>query len=148
MAGIGVIETSKGTVKLKFFPDVAPGHVENFTKLAKEGFYDGLTFHRVIPGFMIQGGCPHTKSDDRSLHGTGDAGYKFKAEFNDIPHKRGRSREERAGRRREKRAQRDKPHGGHGEFKPPRSGPPSFAAGTVRIPAATSHRPQRFRDHP
>ncbi|MDP6115895.1 MAG: peptidylprolyl isomerase [Planctomycetota bacterium] len=89
MADIGVIETSKGTIKVKFFPDVAPGHVENFTKLANEGFYDGLTFHRVIPGFMIQGGCPHTKTDDRSRHGTGDAGYKIKAEFSDIPHKRG-----------------------------------------------------------
>ena len=89
MAEIGVIETSKGTIRLKFFPDVAPRHVENFTKLAKEGFYDGLTFHRVLPEFMIQGGCPHTKSDDRSRHGTGDAGYKIKAEFNDIPHKRG-----------------------------------------------------------
>jgi len=78
-----------GEIVLKFFPDVAPGHVENFTKLAKDGFYNGTTFHRVIPGFMIQGGDPNSKSPDRSTHGMGGPGYKIKAEFNSKPHKRG-----------------------------------------------------------
>jgi peptidyl-prolyl cis-trans isomerase B (cyclophilin B) len=67
---------------LKFFPDVAPGHVKNFLDLAKSGFYDKTTFHRVIPGFMIQGGDP-------SGNGTGGPGYTIKAEFNEKPHKRG-----------------------------------------------------------
>ena len=70
-------------------PDKAPGHVKNFKDLAKKGFYDGTIFHRVIPGFMIQGGDPNTKSDDRSTHGMGGPGYSIKAEFNDTPHKRG-----------------------------------------------------------
>lgn len=78
-----------GDIVLKFFPDVAPGHVKNFTKLAKEGFYNGTTFHRVIPGFMIQGGDPNSKNADRSSHGLGGPGYKIKAEFNSTPHKRG-----------------------------------------------------------
>lgn len=88
---VAVIETRLGTIVFKFFPTVAPKHVENFIKLAKEGFYDGTTFHRVIPGFMIQGGCPFTKSDPdkRELHGTGGPGYTLKAEFNDLQHKRG-----------------------------------------------------------
>ncbi|WP_372367756.1 peptidylprolyl isomerase [Candidatus Uabimicrobium sp. HlEnr_7] len=84
-----IIETKFGEIHLEFLPDVAPGHVENFTKLAKEGFYDGCTFHRVIPGFMVQGGDPNSKSDDRSKHGTGGPGYNIKAEFNSTPHKRG-----------------------------------------------------------
>lgn len=84
-----VIETYLGTIKFKFFPEKAPGHVENFKKLAKSGFYDGTTFHRVIPHFMIQGGDPNSKSDDRSTHGMGGPGYTIKAEFNDISHKRG-----------------------------------------------------------
>ena len=84
-----VIETSMGTIKIKFFPDKAPGHVENFKKLAKSGFYDGTTFHRVIPGFMIQGGDPNSKDDDRSNDGMGGPNYKIKAEFNDTHHKRG-----------------------------------------------------------
>ena len=78
-----------GTIVLRFFPDVAPGHVNNFVKLSKEGFYDGTTFHRVIPGFMIQGGDPNSKNSDRSSHGMGGPGYKVKAEFNSKPHKRG-----------------------------------------------------------
>ncbi|MGH7206233.1 MAG: peptidylprolyl isomerase [Nitrospiraceae bacterium] len=78
-----------GEVVLKFFPDVAPNHVKNFLKLAKEKFYDGTTFHRVIPGFMIQGGDPNSKSPDRSSHGMGGPGYQVKAEFNSKPHKRG-----------------------------------------------------------
>lgn len=78
-----------GDIVLKFLSDVAPGHVTNFIKLSKEGFYDGTTFHRVIPGFMIQGGDPNSKSPDRSSHGMGGPGYKVKAEFNSTPHKRG-----------------------------------------------------------
>ncbi len=84
-----VIETSLGNIELKFFPDVAPIHVNNFLDLAKKGFYDGTTFHRVIPGFMIQGGDPNSKDADRSRHGMGSPGYTIKAEFNDKPHKRG-----------------------------------------------------------
>jgi len=79
---IGVIETEFGKIKIEFLEDKAPNTAENFKKLAKKGFYDGLTFHRIYKGFMIQGGCP--KGD-----GTGDPGYKIKAEFNDTPHKRG-----------------------------------------------------------
>jgi len=84
-----IIETKLGNIELKFFPDVAPIHVNNFIELAKKGFYDTTTFHRVIPGFMIQGGDPNTKSPDRSKHGMGDPGYKVKAEFNAKQHKRG-----------------------------------------------------------
>jgi len=78
-----------GEIVLKFFPDVAPNHVKNFIKLAQEKFYDGTTFHRVIPGFMIQGGDPNSKSLDRSSHGMGGPGHRVKAEFNSKPHKRG-----------------------------------------------------------
>lgn len=84
-----VIETKFGKIELKFFPDVAPNHVNNFIELAKKGFYDGTTFHRVIPGFMIQGGDPNSKDPDKSRHGTGGPGYTVKAEFNSKPHKRG-----------------------------------------------------------
>jgi peptidyl-prolyl cis-trans isomerase B (cyclophilin B) len=84
-----VIETKFGNIELKFFPDVAPTHVKNFIDLAKKGFYDGTTFHRVIPGFMIQGGDPNSKDPDRSRHGLGGPGYTIKAEFSDKPHKRG-----------------------------------------------------------
>jgi peptidyl-prolyl cis-trans isomerase B (cyclophilin B) len=92
-----VIETKLGNIELKFFPDVAPNHVNNFIELAKKGFYDGTTFHRVIPGFMIQGGDPNSKNPDRSKHGQGDPGYKVKAEFNDKPHKKGTLSMARAG---------------------------------------------------
>jgi len=78
-----------GDIVLKFFHDVAPGHVKNFIKLATEGLYNGTTFHRVIPGFMIQGGDPNSKSADRASHGMGGPGHKIKAEFNSKPHKRG-----------------------------------------------------------
>jgi len=78
-----------GEIVLRFFPDVAPNHVKNFIKLAQEKFYDGTTFHRVIPGFMIQGGDPNSKSQDRSSHGMGGPGHRVKAEFNSKPHKRG-----------------------------------------------------------
>ena len=85
--------TSKGAavgdMVIRFFPDVAPGHVANFVKLSKDGFYNGTTFHRVIPGFMIQGGDPNSKNPDRSMHGMGGPGHKVKAEFNSKPHKRG-----------------------------------------------------------
>jgi peptidyl-prolyl cis-trans isomerase B (cyclophilin B) len=84
-----VIETKFGNIELKFFPEVAPGHVNNFVELAKKGFYDGTIFHRVIPGFMVQGGDPNSKNPDRSMHGMGGPGYTIKAEFNDKPHKRG-----------------------------------------------------------
>jgi len=86
---IAVIETKFGKIEIQFFEDKAPGHVKNFKDLATKGFYDGTIFHRVIPGFMIQGGDPNTKSDDRSNHGMGGPGYSIKAEFNDTPHKRG-----------------------------------------------------------
>lgn len=86
---IAVMETSVGVMVLRFFPDVAPGHVENFKKLARQGFYDGTRFHRVIAGFMIQGGDPNSKSDDVSSWGTGDPGYRIKAEFNNKPHVKG-----------------------------------------------------------
>ena len=76
------IHTSMGDIELELFAEDAPKTVENFTKLAGDGFYDGLVFHRVIPDFMIQGGCP--RGD-----GTGDAGYKFEDEFNDHPIVRG-----------------------------------------------------------
>ncbi len=91
-----ILKTKFGDIHIKFYPDVAPRHVENFIKLAKSGFYNGTIFHRVIPGFMIQGGDPNTKS---SLHKDtyGQGGPKdekgnpvlLKAEFNDTPHKRG-----------------------------------------------------------
>jgi len=84
-----VIETKFGNIEVKFFPDIAPNHVNNFIELAKKGFYDGTTFHRVIPGFMIQGGDPNSKSPDKSQHGMGGPGYTVKAEFNSKPHKRG-----------------------------------------------------------
>ncbi len=85
-----VIETKWGSMEIRFFPDKAPKHVENFIKLAKSGLYDKTIFHRVIPGFMIQGGDPNTKDEkDKSKYGMGDPGYKIKAEFNDRPHVRG-----------------------------------------------------------
>jgi peptidyl-prolyl cis-trans isomerase B (cyclophilin B) len=86
-----VLQTRLGEIEIEFFPDKAPGHVKNFIDLARKGFYDGTTFHRVIPGFMIQGGDPNTRDPKRSRseHGFGDPGYKIKAEFNDTSHKRG-----------------------------------------------------------
>ena len=84
-----VIETKFGNIELRFFPDDAPKHVDNFLTLARTGFYDGTIFHRVIPGFMIQGGDPLTKGTDKSLYGTGGPDYKIPSEFNKRPHKRG-----------------------------------------------------------
>ena len=86
---IAVVETSFGSIEFEFLEDQAPGHVKNFKDLANEGFYNGTIFHRVIPGFMIQGGDPNTKSDDRSAHGMGGPGHTIKAEFNDESHIRG-----------------------------------------------------------
>jgi peptidyl-prolyl cis-trans isomerase B (cyclophilin B) len=83
LAGVtAVIETSVGPMELEFLPAKAPGHVGNFVELAEKGFYDGTVFHRTIPGFMIQGGCPQGT-------GTGGPGYTIAAEFNDTPHVRG-----------------------------------------------------------
>ncbi|PYQ12979.1 MAG: peptidylprolyl isomerase [Acidobacteria bacterium] len=86
-----VVETRFGEMEIELLPDKAPGHVKNFVDLAGKGFYDGTTFHRVIPGFMIQGGDPNTKDRNasRDRHGTGGPGYTIKAEFNDVAHKRG-----------------------------------------------------------
>jgi len=84
-----VIETVHGMIKLELFEDKAPGHVKNLKDLASKGFYDGTTFHRIIPGFMIQGGDPNSKSDDRSSHGSGGPGHTIDAEFNDTKHVRG-----------------------------------------------------------
>lgn len=87
---VAVITTTEGTMVLEFWPDVAPKHVENFKKLAKEGFYDGTCFHRVIKGFMIQGGDPLTKDESKqAMWGTGGPGHKVNAEFNDKAHVRG-----------------------------------------------------------
>jgi len=94
---VAVIKTSLGDMVVEFWPEVAPKTVENFKTLARKGFYDGTAFHRIIKGFMIQGGDPNTKdpanenADPRSgkAYGTGDPGYKIKAEFNDRPHVRG-----------------------------------------------------------
>jgi len=84
-----IIETKYGNMEIKFFPEAAPNHVENFIKLAKAGIYDGTIFHRVIPGFMIQGGDPNTKGYNTASYGMGGPGYTIKAEFNSISHKRG-----------------------------------------------------------
>jgi len=86
---IQVEEESWGEVQLKFFPDLAPNHVNNLVTLASNNFYNGTTFHRVIPGFMIQGGDPNSKDADRSRHGTGGPGHQVNAEFNKRPHTRG-----------------------------------------------------------
>ena len=86
---MAVIKTKFGDIKLKFFPDVAPNHVNNFIELSKKGFYNGTVFHRVIPDFMIQGGDPNSKDHDKARHGTGGPGHTVKAEFSNKPHKRG-----------------------------------------------------------
>ncbi|HKP02484.1 MAG TPA: peptidylprolyl isomerase [Chthoniobacterales bacterium] len=87
---VAVFKTSEGELVAEFWPDVAPKTVENFKKLAKSGFYDGTAFHRIIKGFMAQGGDPLTKDASKeSMWGTGDPGYKIKAEFNAKKHERG-----------------------------------------------------------
>ena len=83
------IETNFGKISFKLLPDLAPETVRNFEKLAKDGFYDGTLFHRVIPGFMIQGGDPNTKTDNKNSWGMGGPGYNVKAEFNSRSHLRG-----------------------------------------------------------
>ena len=87
---VAIIKTVHGEMVLEFWTDVAPKTVENFTALAKKGFYDGTVFHRILKGFMIQGGDPLSK-DAKQEHrwGTGDPGYKVKAEFNERSHVRG-----------------------------------------------------------
>jgi peptidyl-prolyl cis-trans isomerase B (cyclophilin B) len=84
-----IIKTSFGNIKLNLVPDIAPETVRNFSQLAKSGFYDGTLFHRIIPGFMIQGGDPNTKNPDKSTWGQGGPGYNLKAEFNSRSHLRG-----------------------------------------------------------
>jgi peptidyl-prolyl cis-trans isomerase B (cyclophilin B) len=84
-----IIHTNLGDITLQFFPELAPNHVDNFLDLAAKGFYDGTIFHRVVPNFVIQGGDPNSRSDDKSRHGMGGPGYRLKAEFNKQPHKRG-----------------------------------------------------------
>ncbi len=87
---VAVIETSKGTMVVEFWPEVAPKTVANFKKLANEKFYDGTAFHRILAGFMMQGGDPLTKDvANESMFGTGDPGYKIPAEFNNRKHTRG-----------------------------------------------------------
>jgi peptidyl-prolyl cis-trans isomerase B (cyclophilin B) len=85
-----IIKTALGEMTVEFWPDVAPNTVENFKKLSLSGFYDGTAFHRIIKGFMIQGGDPLTKNPQmEDLWGSGNPGYKIKAEFNNRPHIRG-----------------------------------------------------------
>ena len=100
---IAVISTKFGDIKLEFFDEIAPKHVESFKLHAQNGYYDGTIFHRVIPGFMIQGGDPLSKSEDKSRHGTGGNAAKYfgigdensestwdlPAEFSNTPHERG-----------------------------------------------------------
>jgi cyclophilin family peptidyl-prolyl cis-trans isomerase len=86
---IAELHTTSGEIDIRFFPDKAPNHVKNFVDLAEKGFYNGTKFHRVIPGFMIQGGDPNTVSGDPSTWGTGGSGKNVAAEFNDVHHARG-----------------------------------------------------------
>jgi peptidyl-prolyl cis-trans isomerase B (cyclophilin B) len=84
-----LLKTSYGDITIAFWPEVAPKTVENFKKLARSGFYDGTAFHRIIKGFMIQGGCPNTKTGASGMPGTGGPGWQVKAEFNAKSHVRG-----------------------------------------------------------
>ena len=87
---VAVIKTSAGEMVVEFWPEVAPKTVENFKKLARDGFYDGTCFHRIMKGFMIQGGDPLSKDPSKeAMWGTGDPGYKLPAEFNERPHQYG-----------------------------------------------------------
>jgi dolichyl-diphosphooligosaccharide--protein glycosyltransferase len=87
---LALIDTTQGPITIEFFPDVAPMHVSNFEKLADSGFYNGTVFHRIVKGFVIQGGDQNTKNNtNKAAWGTGDPGYKIKAEFSNIPHDRG-----------------------------------------------------------
>src|SRR3989442_3248065 len=90
MNEVAVIKTAAGEMVVEFWPDLAPQTVENFKKLARQGFYDGTAFHRIVKGFMIQGGDPLTKDAKlESRWGTGGPGYQIKAEFNNQSHVRG-----------------------------------------------------------
>jgi peptidyl-prolyl cis-trans isomerase B (cyclophilin B) len=84
-----ILETNFGDIVISFIPRVAPCHIANFVTLANEGFYDGTSFHRVIPGFMVQGGDPNTRDEDRNNDGLGGPGYEIQAEFSGISHTRG-----------------------------------------------------------
>src|SRR5882762_6923899 len=87
---VAVIKTSEGEMVVEFWKDAAPNTIENFKKLARSGFFDGTTFHRIVKAFMIQGGDPNTKDPAKeSRYGEGGPGYEIKAEFNDHPHDRG-----------------------------------------------------------
>ena len=86
---VAEVHTTAGEIDIRFFPDVAPNHVKNFIDLAEKGFYDKTKFHRVIPGFMIQGGDPNTVSGSPATWGTGNSGKYVNAEFNSVKHKRG-----------------------------------------------------------
>ena len=77
-----ILETDSGNIEFELFSEDAPNTVDNFTKLVNKGFYDGLSFHRVIPGFMAQGGCPNTREGSSGMPGTGGPGYKIKCEIN------------------------------------------------------------------
>jgi len=85
-----ILKTKFGEMEIVFYPELAPKHVESFLSLAKKGYFNGTIFHRVIPGFMIQGGDPNTKDPSKkNAYGTGGPGYTVPAEFNKIPHERG-----------------------------------------------------------
>ncbi|HEY2323002.1 MAG TPA: peptidylprolyl isomerase [Thermoanaerobaculia bacterium] len=86
---IAELHTTAGEIDIRFFPDKAPNHVKNFIDLSEKGFYNGTKFHRVIPGFMIQGGDPNTISGDTSTWGAGGSGRNVNAEFNNVHHARG-----------------------------------------------------------
>ena len=84
-----LFETDAGIINIELFSNDAPNTVNNFTKLISEGYYDGLTFHRVIPGFMAQGGCPNTRIGSSGMPGTGGPGYNIKCEINSNKHLKG-----------------------------------------------------------
>jgi peptidyl-prolyl cis-trans isomerase B (cyclophilin B) len=87
---VAVIKTNEGEMVIQFWTDAAPNTIENFKKLARQGFYDGTIFHRIVKGFMIQGGDPNSKDPAKeSAYGAGGPGYKVKAEFNNHSHDRG-----------------------------------------------------------
>ena len=87
---VAVIKTSEGDMVVQFWTDAAPNTIQNFKKLAKQGFYNGTIFHRIVKGFMIQGGDPNSKDPAKeNSYGAGGPGYKIKAEFNDHSHERG-----------------------------------------------------------
>ena len=84
-----IFETDQGKITFELFSNDAPNTVDNFIKLVNEGFYNGLTFHRVIPGFMAQGGCPNTREGSNGMPGTGGPGYSIKCEINPRKHLKG-----------------------------------------------------------